>query len=197
MSQRNDEMRNDDVLIEQIARDLRAEVRVDPAFDAQVMSRVRAGGMPLRRRAALRWMLRPRTLTLSPLGALAVAAGFAGVVVTSTLTMRRALVASPTSAHRVAGAETVRTVQFVLTAPTASRVSLAGDFNGWSTTAAPLHRAAGADVWSVAIPLTPGRHVYAFVVDDSVWVPDPTAPRAPENDFGPPNSVVTVLGAST
>jgi len=196
VSQRNDEMPNDDVVIEQIARELRADVRVDPAFDARVMAQIRADGMPVRRRAALRWMLRPRTLTLSPLGALALAAGFAGVVATSTLTLRRT-VSTPTQLSRAADAAAERTVQFVLTAPTASHVALAGDFNGWSTTATPLHRAAGADVWSISIPLTLGRHTYAFVVNDSVWVPDPTAPLAPENDFGPPNSVVTVLGAST
>jgi len=190
--------RNDEALIESLARELRTEVRVGPAFEAQVMARVRAARPPLRRRAALRWMLRPRTLTFSPLGGLALAAGFAGVVAAGTLVLRPSPAPSALArASSATGGEQRKVVQFVLNAPTAARVSLAGDFNGWSTTATPLHRATGAHVWSISVPLTPGRHAYAFVVDDSVWVADPIAPLAPENDFGTPNSVVTVLGAST
>jgi hypothetical protein len=189
--------RNDEELIERIAQVLRAEERVDPAFDARVMASVRSARVPARRHAVLRWWLRPRTLTLSPLGGLALAAGLAGVVVTSTLAVRGPASSPATRVDPAARNSTVRTIQFVLTAPTASRVALAGDFNGWSTTATPLRRASGTGIWSISVPLTPGRHAYAFVVDDSVWVTDPSAPLAPENDFGPPNSVVTVLGAST
>jgi hypothetical protein len=47
-------------------------------------------------------------------------------------------------------------------------------------------------MWTVEVPLAPGRHRYAFVVDDETWLPDPTAPRAPGADFGAPSSVVTV-----
>jgi hypothetical protein len=37
-----------------------------------------------------------------------------------------------------------------------------------------------------------GHHRYSFVVDDSLWVADPTAPRAADNDFGLPNSAIVV-----
>ena len=85
-----------------------------------------------------------------------------------------------------------RIVQFVLVAPSASRVALVGDFNNWDAAATPLREASAEGVWSVTLPLTPGRHIYAFVVDDSKWVPDPSAARAPEDDFGVPNSVIVV-----
>jgi 1,4-alpha-glucan branching enzyme len=86
-----------------------------------------------------------------------------------------------------------RVVQFVLVAPAASHVALVGDFNDWDAAATPLQQASSAEgVWSVTLPLTPGRHLYAFVVDDSKWVPDPSAARAPEDDFGAPNSVIMV-----
>ena len=47
-------------------------------------------------------------------------------------------------------------------------------------------------MWTVELPLAPGRHRYAFVLDDGRWVADPSAPRAPGADFGSPSSVVTV-----
>ena len=80
-------------------------------------------------------------------------------------------------------------------APEASTVALVGDFNDWSHTATPMRRAPGDAVWSVTIPLTEGRYRYAFLVDGTQWLPDPSAPRTIDDDFGPPNSVVTV-GAS-
>jgi 1,4-alpha-glucan branching enzyme len=67
-----------------------------------------------------------------------------------------------------------------------------GDFNHWDVHATPLRRPAAGGQWHAAVKLTPGRHVYAFVVDGR-WVPDPAAPRAVDDDFGSPNSVLTVL----
>lgn len=66
--------------------------------------------------------------------------------------------------------DTLRLVRFVLRAPDAARVALAGDFNGWSATATPLLDSAGSGVWEavVAIDRVAGR--YAFVVDDTQWV---------------------------
>lgn len=85
-----------------------------------------------------------------------------------------------------------RVVEFVLVAPSASRVSLVGEFNGWDAKATPMRVVSGRGTWSVSVPLTEGRHVYAFVVDDSTWVPDPQAPLAPEQWYGERNSVVVV-----
>ena len=39
-----------------------------------------------------------------------------------------------------------------------------------------------------------GHHRYAFVVDDSLWVADPAAPRLLDDDFGTPNSALVVGG---
>jgi hypothetical protein len=44
----------------------------------------------------------------------------------------------------------------------------------------------------VVIPLRPGRYRYTFVVDGTRWSRDPAAPRALEDDFGTPTSVITV-----
>jgi hypothetical protein len=54
-------------------------------------------------------------------------------------------------------------------------------------------RAAGG-AWHVALPLSNGRHVHAFVVDGQSWVADPQAPLAPERWYGTQNSVLLVNG---
>ena len=83
------------------------------------------------------------------------------------------------------------TVRFVLVAPTATRVSLVGDFNRWNPAALPMRRSHDGSAWMVEVTLVPGRHVYSFVVDGDL-APDPAAPRAAEDDFGVPSSVVLV-----
>ena len=81
--------------------------------------------------------------------------------------------------------------QFVIDGRTAKRVVLVGDFNGWDESAVPLTREDGSSLWSVTVPLMPGRHIYAFLVD-SVWTVDPRAPAARDPDFGVTGSVVIV-----
>ena len=83
-------------------------------------------------------------------------------------------------------------IELVLRAPAASTVRVVGDFNGWDRDQAPMKRDAASGLWSVTLSLTPGRHVYAFVVDDTVWMRDPRAPAARDADFGRPGSVLLV-----
>lgn len=86
---------------------------------------------------------------------------------------------------------TVVTVRFVLVAPGAHQVSVAGTFNRWDPSATPLVRSGTADTWVATISLPPGEHQYAFVVDGARWVPDPAAP-AVDDGFGRRNSVLTL-----
>jgi len=86
-------------------------------------------------------------------------------------------------------------VAFALDAPQAASVSVVGDFNDWNPKATPLSRKRGG-TWEVHVRLDPGQYNYAFVVNGSNWVPDPTAPKVAVDDFGSPNSVITVAGAS-
>ena len=88
----------------------------------------------------------------------------------------------------VSGAITVR---FVLSAPEARNVTLAGTFNQWDASATPLVRTGPAGVWTATITLPAGEHQYAFVVDGVRWVPDPAAP-AVDDGFGRRNSVLTL-----
>jgi hypothetical protein len=97
-------------------------------------------------------------------------------------------VASVASALR----DTLRIVQFILTAPAASRVALAGDFNGWDTRSVPLTRDTRDGRWAVTLALAPGRHTYAYVVDDTQWVRDPRGTPSEPNELTPPRSVVII-----
>jgi hypothetical protein len=86
--------------------------------------------------------------------------------------------------------EGVVTVRFVLAAPDARQVSVAGTFNQWDPRATPLVRT-GSGVWTATLRLPAGQHQYAFVVDGERWVPDPAAP-AVDDGFGRRNSVLTL-----
>jgi AMP-activated protein kinase-like protein len=84
--------------------------------------------------------------------------------------------------------------QFVFKSRVAHRVALVGDFNGWdaSTVATQLTRQEGGALWSVTVPLLPGRHVYAFMIDDTIVQTDPAAPETTDPDFGVKGSVIIV-----
>lgn len=75
------------------------------------------------------------------------------------------------------------------------QVTLAGDFNGWDTTALPMARDPERGIWRVSVPLAPGRHTYSYVVNGTRWIIDPLAPRTTDDALGSSN-VVTVNGAS-
>jgi 1,4-alpha-glucan branching enzyme len=138
-------------------------------------------------------------MELSSIRGLATAAGLAAMLATGIWLGRQSVtlpVAPVVALGTASDTEVVRQVEFVLTAPQASQVMLVGDFNGWTPGATPLRTSERDGIWSVTVPLTPGRHEYVFLVDGKQWLPDPRAPRAPANDFGVPNSVLTVTERS-
>ena len=80
---------------------------------------------------------------------------------------------------------------FVFENASARHVAVVGDFNNWNPTATPMTRAEGG-LWSAIVPMLPGRHVYGFMVNDSVFTLDPRTPKARDPDFGTDASVVMV-----
>ena len=194
-----------DETIVRIAAALRPLPDVDPAEKARVLvavaaerERSRVAGI----RAARRWR------QLGALGALAAAGLVAAVwlrgrdpatptAATASATTTVVGSAAPSSgvgARLTGDAEnlTRKTVQLVLRAPAARTVSVVGDFNGWDAHANTMSRDPASGLWSHTVALRPGRHVYAFVVDDSVWMRDPRSPEATDADFGRPGSVLFV-----
>jgi len=80
-----------------------------------------------------------------------------------------------------------RKVEFVVFAPEASKVYLAGDFNSWDTQSLPMKRQKDG-IWKRATKLLPGRYEFKILADRE-WVEDlPDEERAP-NPFGTQNFV--------
>jgi hypothetical protein len=190
---------DDDKRMRDIARELRAPMPVSEGFDARVMDAVRA--MPRHRRFTLWSRLttpRARTVTFAPLSYGLLAAGIAAFAALGAMHAARDLnrAAKPIVTALMPAKKVIATpqrVQFVLVAPDAKKVAVVGDFNGWDASHSAFqaeHR--GGGVWSVTAPVPVGHHRYSFVVDDSVWVADPTALRSMDNDYGMPNSALVV-----
>jgi hypothetical protein len=163
-----------------------------------------AGARPatIRRRAVTWAMAAAAAIAAVGLGtgvwrARGTAAGGEATIAAARPTAEAPAVASPAAPMLPAAAGTAaldeapRPVRFTLRAPGARQVAVVGDFNRWDPAATPLARGTGA--WEVEVPLAPGRHAYAFVVDGSRWVLDPAAPSERDPDFGRPRSV-TVVG---
>jgi hypothetical protein len=170
-----------------------AAARVAPADDETMVADERA-------RRGRRWTL---------VGVAAVAA-FAGFVLSNFnhRPMPRATTASAPAAPAVsafnAQPATIEPVagrsmdvlpiarQFVFNSRIAHTVSVVGDFNKWNPESARMTRASDGDLWSVTVPILPGRHMYAFMVDDSIFVLDPREPTARDADLGVEASVMIV-----
>jgi hypothetical protein len=187
-----------DELIERAASALRRRHSSSRRVVSRVMGTV--AGRPRRWWRAVTWPSAPfslaATVTLAVAGLLL---GFFTREATNGTRRDAQLAASPAAralpvlpASRVAGEAVPVPVQFTLRDVRASQVALVGDFNGWSRTATLLEPGADPGTWSVTLPLSTGRHVYAFVVDGKAWMTDPRAQVARDLDFGRANSVLIV-----
>lgn len=85
--------------------------------------------------------------------------------------------------------ETVE-VRFVLDAPGAKSVHLAGDFSSWDTDGLALKKAESG-LWERTIRLRRGQaYSYNFLVDGSSWVVDPAAPERIDDGFGGESALI-------
>lgn len=195
-----------DVMLDQILSALRPLPTVDEAAKARVLIAV-AAERERDREEAVRRVARRGRWRWTGLGTVAAAAVLLAMFFRPSAPPSAPAVPAPAiatapatatgaqlAAHdAVAEADAARqSVQLVFRAPNASTVRVVGDFNSWDAERAPMTRDAATGLWSVTLQLRPGRHVYAYVVDDSVWVRDPRAPAAKDADFGRPGSVLLV-----
>jgi predicted carbohydrate-binding protein with CBM48 len=134
---------------------------------------------------------------ISAAAGLVAAAAIAGFVIRGTMTpsaparVAAPIAMTPVSLPMERAAEPI-VEQFVFKAAHAQRVALVGDFNRWDRSALPMTRSSDGELWSVSVPMMPGRHVYAFMVDDSLLVLDPRAPKTRDPDIGAEGSVRNV-----
>jgi len=83
-------------------------------------------------------------------------------------------------------------VRFMLRAPKAKQVSLVGDFNDWSVDQNPLSDPDENGIWTISIPLDPGRYQYKFLVDGKQWVVEPDAQAYQPDGFGAQNALLVI-----
>ena len=81
-------------------------------------------------------------------------------------------------------------VRVALLDPEAQSVAIAGDFNGWDPSRTQLRRTSNG-LWTLTIPLKPGRYQYMYQVDGR-WVTDPLASESSPDGFGEENAVLDV-----
>lgn len=202
-----------DELLERVVDELRTLPPVDEAAvrrivmaaseDENAMAAARAPRAVFGARLAARgsrWL--HSRVPLAAAAGFALAAGLTGYVIRGDSTPTSTVVAAAPPAESltlastaVAAAHTVPSTvptQFVLDAPRASRVALVGDFNAWNGDDLPLLRDPSSGIWTVTVPLAPGRHTYAFMVDGERWTLDPRAPATQDPEYGTPSSVVLV-----
>jgi hypothetical protein len=189
---------DDQAFAERIAAPLRAPEHAHPSFEKRLMDRVRMEGpalYPAPGASPASWWWTKRVFELSPMKGLAFAAGVAAVVALSGIAVgtrignRDAEVAraiSPT-----ARPDTIQLVRFVFVDARATSVELVGDFNEWTKGSTTLRLSGAPGVWAASVPLTPGRHEYAFIVNGTRWVADPLAVKS-SDDFGTESSVIRV-----
>jgi hypothetical protein len=183
--------------IEQVAGRLRTPEQVHPSFEKRLMEKVVAEGSllyPKRGSSVASWWRTDRVFRLSPLTGLALAAGITAVIALSGIAVGTRLSGrsqATAGAASVARPDTVQLVRFVFVDPNAERVELVGDFNEWARGSTQLKRSGAPGVWAVSVPLSPGRHEYAFIINGSRWVADPLAVKS-SDDFGTESSVIRV-----
>jgi hypothetical protein len=183
--------------IEATARPLRG-VAV-PDFSARVMAEVldvqvepspaESFAAAARKAFAWLWVPRPLTVRLRP--------GYAMATMGALALWAVAPFSAPAPAPAPSGLEPVAVadaappvyVQFRLETQGAASVVLAGSFTGWR----PAHemRETAPGIWSILLPLEPGVHDYAFVVDGDRWVADPHALQI-DDGFGGSNSRIAL-----
>ncbi len=201
--------------LERIAAPLRSAEFVEGTFEERLMEKIRREGpplffepvrLPVSTPTEPSWWRRERVLRFSPLTGLAAAAGLVGVIALASLAISgrtesvvdggaRATVveasARGAAAPVASSTDTVHVMRFVFVDAGATSVELVGDFNAWTKGVNKLERSGAPGVWAVSIPLQPGRHEYAFIVNGSRWIADPLAPRTTD-DFGTVSAIFNV-----
>ncbi|WP_027185527.1 isoamylase early set domain-containing protein [Desulfovibrio inopinatus] len=171
-----------------------ANMRYAPAPEnlvAGVMHRIQATqATPSRWQRLKTWLLTPRPIRIAPWIPLT-ASGFAlAILLVVGLIPSKPIGNAPVSiaAHETGLAHVV----FTLHANNAEQVSLIGSFNNWQAGTYNLKPTKTPGIWTISIPLSQGRHEYAFVLDTTRIVPDPKALVYEDDGFGNLNSVIIV-----
>lgn len=92
---------------------------------------------------------------------------------------------SPTPVH-----PPLKTNRFVLYEPAANQVEVVGSFTGWQRT--PMMPIGTSGYWELRLQLQSGEHRFAYILDGTRQLADPTLPVREKDDFGGENSILNV-----
>jgi len=81
--------------------------------------------------------------------------------------------------------------RFVIYEPAASQIELVGSFTDWKRTA--MMPIGNSGYWELHLELPFGEHRFAYILDGSKQITDPTLPVREKDDFGGENSILTVV----
>ena len=172
-----------------------------PWLEQNVMRDIEALPSPGRLGRALHWLTNPTPVRVSPLATGLVVAAFALVLLLPQTTpgprsdptsgLARGTPGATTTAEDAAS---VVYVQFVLEAPGATSVSLAGDFSDWEASVTLADQNADG-FWTARVPVRPGVYGYMFLIDGTEWKTDPRADRYQDDGFGNRNAVLAVAAS--
>ena len=94
--------------------------------------------------------------------------------------------------NRVASYEPSHKVMLVCRPePWVNNVALVGSFNNWDKETDPMEREEDGS-FRFAIALNPGVYSYKFVLNGSVWIPDPSVAEQQPDNLGGQNSILRV-----
>ena len=82
-----------------------------------------------------------------------------------------------------------RKILFSYTDPKAKAVSIVGDFNRW--TKEKLIKTED-NKWIITLKLKPGQYHYSFLINNKLWVVDPTAELNVNDGYGGKNSIIYI-----
>lgn len=169
-----------------------------PAWlEQKVMGDIEALPRPGALARALRWLMNPTPVRVSPLATALVVAAFAVVLLLPQTTPEptpEVARQTPAVATAAGAAEPVVYVQFVLEAPGATSVSLAGDFSDWEASVTLTDQNEDG-LWTARVAIRPGVYGYMFLIDGTEWQTDPWADRYRDDGFGNRNAVLAVAAS--
>jgi hypothetical protein len=163
-----------------------------PWLEQKVMAnieRLPRSGLPTR---LWGWLTDSASIRVSPLTAGLATAAFALVIMLPRQGVGPLAVDTP---DEDVATESVIYVQFILDAPAATTVAVAGDFSEWEPSFS-LEDVDGDGVWTGRVPIRPGVHGYMFLIDGTEWQTDPRADRYQDDGFGNQNAILAVAAGA-
>lgn len=163
-----------------------------PWLEQKVMGEIEALREPGVLGRLFAWLIEPAATRVPPLAAGLVAAALALVILLPGRAPDPIAVAGPQGSP---GVESITYVQFVLDAPNARTVAVAGDFSDWEPSFR-LEDIDGDGIWTGRVPVRPGVHGYMFLIDGTEWQTDPYADRYQDDGFGNRNAILAVAAGA-